>query len=77
MGAEGAVVSWAKRLILLYTLFDQPLLGPVALTIEVRRVWLQGLNHISDTGNVEASEESVKLASRHQPILEESFRRLD
>jgi len=76
-GAEGAVVAQAKGLILLYTHFDEPLPGPVALTTQVHRVWLQALNHISDTGNIEASEESVKLVSRHQAILEESFRRLD
>jgi len=77
MGAEGAVIARAKGLILLYTLFDEPLPGPVALTTQVHRVWLQALNHISDEGNIEASEESVKVVSRHQPILEESFRRLD
>jgi len=77
MGAEGAVVGRAKGLILLYTLFDEPLLGPVALTTQVHRVWLQALNHISDAENIEASAESVKVVSRHQPILEESFRRLD
>jgi len=77
MGAEGAVVARAKGLILLYTLFDEPLPGPVALTTQVHCVWLQALKEISDTGNIEASEESVKVVSRHQPILEESFRRLD
>jgi len=77
MGAEGAVVARAKRCILLYTLFDEPLPRPVALTTQVQRVWLQALNNISNAGNVEASEESVKVASRHQPIIEESFRRLD
>jgi len=77
MGAEGAVVAWATGLILLYTLFDEPLLGPVALTTQVHGVWLEALNQISDPGNIEASEVSVKLVSRHQPILQESFRRLD
>jgi len=77
MGAEEAVVARAKGLILPYTLFDEPLPGPVALTSQVHRVWLQALNHISDSGNIEASEESVKLVRRHQPILEESFRPLD
>jgi len=77
MEAEAAIVARAKGLILLYTLFDKPLLGPVALTTQVHRMWLQALNHISDAGNIEASEESVKLVSRHQPILEQSFRRQD
>ena len=62
--AEAAVVARAKGPFLLYTLFDEPLPGPVALMTEVHRVWLQALNHISDTGNIEASEESVKLVSR-------------
>jgi len=35
MGAEGAVVARAKGLILLYTLFDKQLPGPVALTTHV------------------------------------------
>jgi len=37
MGVEGAVVARAKGLILLYTLFDEPLPGPVALTTQVHR----------------------------------------
>jgi len=77
MGAEGPVVAWATGLILLYTLFHDPLPGPVALTTQVHRLWLQALNHISDAGNIVPSEESVKVVSRHQPILEESFRHLD
>jgi len=40
MGAEGAVVARAKGLILLCTLFDEPLPGPVALTTQVHCVWL-------------------------------------
>jgi len=46
MGAEGAVVAWAKGLVLLFTLFNEPLPGPVALTTQVHCVWLQALNHI-------------------------------
>ena len=42
--AEGAVIAPAKGLILLYTLFDEPLPGSVALTTQVHRVWLQALN---------------------------------
>jgi len=77
MGAEGDVVARAQGLIFLYTLFDEPLPGPVALTTQLHRVWLQALNQISDAGNIEASEESVTVVRRHQPILEGSFRRLD
>ena len=53
----------AKALILRYTLFDEPLPGPVVLTAQVHQVWLQALNQISRAGNIEASEESVKLVS--------------
>jgi len=63
MGAEAAVVGQAKGLILLCTLLDEPLPGLVALTTQVQCVWLQALNHISNAGNIEASEESVKLVS--------------
>jgi len=38
MGAEGAVVARAKGLVLLYTLFDEPLPGQFALTTQVHRV---------------------------------------
>jgi len=61
--AEAAVVARAKGLILLYTLCDEALPGPVALMTEVHHVRLQALNHISDTGNIEASEESLKWVS--------------
>jgi len=77
MGAEPAVVAQGKGLILLYTLLDEPLLGPVALTTQVHRLWFQVLNHISDAGNIEAFVESVKLVSRHQRIFEQSFRHWD
>jgi len=63
MGAEGAIVVRAKGLNLLYTLLNEPLPGPVGLTTQVHRVWLQALNHISDAGNIKASEESVKVVS--------------
>jgi len=77
MGPAGPVIALRKGLIVPYTLFDEPLPGPVALTPQVHRVWLQALNHISDAGNIEVSDESLKLVSRYQPTLEESFRRLD
>jgi len=38
MRADGAVVARAKGLILLYSLFDEPLPGSVALTTQVHRV---------------------------------------
>jgi len=75
--AAGALVARAKGLILVYTLSDEPLPEPLVLTTQVHSVWLQALNHVSDAGNIEASQESVKLVSRHQPILEESCGSLD
>jgi len=44
MQAEGVVLAPAKGLILLYTLFDEPLPGSVELTTQVHRVRLQALN---------------------------------
>jgi len=60
MRAEAAPVVQAKGLILLYTMFDDPLSGPVALMTHVHIVCLQALKYIFDTGNIEASEQSVK-----------------
>jgi hypothetical protein len=64
-GAEAAIVARAKVLILRYTLFVDPLPGVVALTSEVHRVWLQALEEISDAGQIEPSEESIKVVSGH------------
>jgi len=65
-GVEAAVVTRAKALILLYTLFLDPLPGPIALTSEVHGAWLKALDHIADAGNVEASEENIKIVSGHR-----------
>jgi len=65
IGAEAAIVSRAKVLILRYTLFVDPLPGVVALTSEVHRVWLQALDEISDAGQIDPSEESLKVVSGH------------
>jgi hypothetical protein len=62
-GVEAAVVTRAKAIILWYTLFVDPLPGPVTLTSKVHHAWLEALNHISDAGNMEASEESIKIVS--------------
>ncbi|PUU83746.1 hypothetical protein B9Z19DRAFT_1060675 [Tuber borchii] len=68
-GAEVAVVSHAKALILWYTLFVDPLPDPVTLTSQVHPAWLEALHHISDTGNMEASEENIKIIrSRHSGV---------
>ena len=65
-GVEAAVVTRAKALILWYTLFVDPLPGPVTLTSQVHRAWLEALDHISDAGDMEASEESIKIVSGHR-----------
>ena len=59
-GVEAAVVTQAKAPILWYTLFVNPLPGPVTWTSQVHRAWLEALDHISDAENMEASEENSK-----------------
>ena len=54
-GVEAAVVTRAKALILWYTLFVDPVPGPVTLTSQVPHAWLEALDHISETGDMEAS----------------------
>ena len=65
-GVEAAVVTRAKALILWYTRFVDPLLGPVTLTSQVHRAWLEALDSIADAGDMEASEESIKIVSGHR-----------
>ena len=65
-GVEAAVITRAKALILWYTLFVDPLSGPVTLTSQVHRAWLEALDHIFDTGDMEASEESIKIVIGHR-----------
>ena len=62
-GVEAAVVTRAKALILWYTLFVDPLPGPVTLTSQVHPAWLEALDHISDAEDMEASEENIKIVS--------------
>ena len=62
-GVEAAVVRRAKALILWYTLFVNPLRGPVTLTSQVHRAWLEALHHISDAENMVASEQNIKIVS--------------
>ena len=64
-GAEVAIVAWAKVLILWYTLFVDTLPGVVTLTLEVHYIWLQVVKEISDAGQTEPSEESIKVVSGH------------
>ena len=53
-GVEAAVVMRAKALILWYTLFVDPLQGPITLTSEVQGAWRKALDYIADAGNMEA-----------------------
>ena len=53
----------AKARILWYTLLVNPLPGPVTLTSEVHRAWLEALNHIFNAENMEASEEIIKIVT--------------
>ena len=50
-------------LMLRYTLFDNPLPNPVALTSPIYPVWGKALETISDAGNIEPFEVSVKQVS--------------
>ena len=62
-GVVAAVGTRAKTLILWYTLFVNTLPGPVSLTSQVHRAWLEALNHLSNAENMEASEENIKIVS--------------
>jgi len=62
-GAEGTILEPAMALMLRYTLFDNPLLNPVALTSQIYTVWGKALETISDAENIEPWEESVKQVS--------------
>ena len=53
----------AKALILCYTLFVNPLPGPVTLTSQVHSAWLEVLNHIFDAKDMEALEANIKIVS--------------
>ena len=65
-GVEAAVVTRAKALILLYTLFVDPLPGPITLTSEVHGTWLKAVDYIADAGNMSVSEENIKIVSGHK-----------
>ena len=62
-GPEGAILERAMTLMLRCTLFDDPLRNAVTLTSQVHILWGKALDEISDTGNIEHSEESVKQVS--------------
>jgi len=62
-GARGTILEQVIALMLLYTLFDNPLPNPVALTSKIYTVWGMAQETISDAGNIDPSEESVKQVS--------------
>jgi len=62
-GAEGTLLEQAMALMLQYTLFEDRLPNPVALTSQIYTVWGKVLETISDAGNIEPLEESVKQVS--------------
>jgi hypothetical protein len=66
-GVEGEIVGVAKCLILRYTLFDEPLPDPIALTSAVHSVWSRAQDEIADAGNIEASEKSLELVGPLRP----------
>jgi len=49
--------------ILRYTLVDDPLPNPLALTSQIYTVWGKAMESISDAGNIELLEEGVKQVS--------------
>jgi len=65
-GVEAALVIRAKALILWYTLFVDPLPGPITWTSEIHGAWRKALDYIADARNMEASEENIKILSGHR-----------
>ena len=59
-GPERAILQRAMTLMLRCTLFDDPLPKAATLTSQVYIVWGKALDEISDAGNIEPWEESVK-----------------
>jgi len=53
----------AKALILWYTLFVDPVPGPITFTSEVHGAWLKAVDYIADAGNLKASVETIKILS--------------
>ena len=65
-GVETALVTRVKALILSYILFVDLLPGPITLTSNVHGACLKTLNYIADAGNMKASEDNIKIVSRHR-----------
>ena len=62
-GPERGILERAMTLMLRCTLFNDPLPNTVTLTSQVYILWGKALDEISDAGNIEPSEESVKQVS--------------
>ena len=62
-GPERPILERPMTLMLRCTLFDDPLPNAVTLTSQVYMLWGKALDEISDAGNIEPSEESVKQVS--------------
>ena len=60
---ERAILEQAITLILRCTLFDDPLPKAVTLISQVYILWGKALDDISDAGNIEPMEKSVKQGS--------------
>ena len=62
-GPEGVILERAMTLMLRCTHLDNPLLKAVTLTSQMYILLGKVLDEISDAGNIEPSEESVKQVS--------------
>ena len=62
-GPERAILVRSMTQMLRCTLFDDPLPNAVTLTSKVYILWGKALDEISDAGNIELSQESVKQVS--------------
>ena len=62
-GPERAILEGAITVMLRSTLLDNPLPNAVTWTSQVYILWGKALDEISDAGNIEPAEESVKQVS--------------
>ena len=60
---EGEIVGVGKYLMIQYTLFEEPLADPAALTAAVHRVWSHAQDEIADSENMEPSEKALYIVS--------------
>ena len=62
-GAEPGILQGGMTLMLLCMLFDDPLQNAVVLTSQGYILWGKTVDDISDAGNIEPSEDTVKQVS--------------